>query len=327
MKFLYFSFFLMLSLNFFQQDAWSSHEFGFGVDSSVYANRKIMANPPLPMNKLSKGTYKLSVQPALITGEMDSDGDGGGGGGASNEMSEGEFEGYGGSIGYSYALTDKWGLFAIGMGSKVEGDFSYRGCSNTGGGCIDTVMSGAKVSSISLAVGGMYKFEKWATSLFAGPFVNKTTFSQSVRQTTNNVRNADFDMSGEKTGLGVLVGVQGDYQPFENFKFNPYLLIGFKISEDCGPYQVDQVRLADTSGRFLEHQSSPDCGGSGGTTTRQDRKFSYNHSFQSVGVNMVYVPWDLSVNLIAPFFDAFKSDEDPKVTLLTFSLSFGDFVR
>ena len=184
---------LILLSSIYHQRVFASHEFGFGIDSSAYANRKLLGNLPLPITKSTAGTYKLTIQPAHISGDMN-----GSDSGTSSGTRSGDFDGIGGGLGFSYAFNEKWGAFVIGVGSKVDGTFKHNGCSNTGGGCIETSMSNSSVNSYSIATGATYNFDKWETSLLIGSFFSYTRFEQTVVQKTNSVVNADFDMAGNK---------------------------------------------------------------------------------------------------------------------------------
>jgi len=89
-------------------------------------------------------------------------------------------------------------------------------------------------------------------------------------------------------------------------------------------YQRNGVDCQDTS-----PGSSSSGGGSGSSVSSSDNpKIGLIASVLTLGLNVIYIPWGLSINLTAPFIDPFLGEEiNPEITMLTFSWSFGDYAK
>jgi hypothetical protein len=311
-------------------------EMRFGVQAADYSNSKILANPPLPMNYLEEKTWKLNLQPALISAEIDRKGFG-----ESNTSKEsGDFNGYGGSFSYSYSFKEKWGLFGLVSGVSLSGDAKFeQGGGNCGPSLCDVVeITNSDSNFYNFGAGVTYQFwgkekDKFALPIFFGPNLTFAKTSQSVKGSRGGVTYADFDMEGSSAFIGLMLGVQGRIT-WDNFVINPFFITTQVLNDKCKTYDVTVIRTEDTTSISsgdpkLYDQSTDDCVTSDNSSGQGGRLFRYkDHSdLYSLGLNITYSPWNLTLNITAPFFDFFKDESDPKATLYTLSYSFGNFVK
>ncbi len=327
-----FSLFVMLAL--LAAPARAFHTARMGLDSADAAQLMMTANPPLPMMRMSPGTWKLTLQPAYFSGSpiQVEDADPG-------TVTSGDFNGFGGGVGFSYAWSERWGAYVIAQGAASSGNFSFGRFDNCAGDCFSFTVSNVK-SSFNIAMFGiMHQVlpgdddKRLSLQAFTGPMITRTKTSQTFVAVTGVIGSApddDFDMELDDFQFGWHAGAQAGYNLGKKFKINPYLLAAFPLGDSCATYDVPAIRATNPNGNPLSSQSDLACGGSVDNSppaTPRSVEVGLDEFEFTGGINLIYKPWGLTVNLTAPFLKKIDSDEGADIFLLTFSLPFGNFLK
>ncbi|MBI2071171.1 MAG: hypothetical protein HYT79_11285 [Elusimicrobia bacterium] len=323
----------LLSLSLIPHFTHGFHEAGLGIEASHFTNRLLMTNPPLPMLYYKKGSYRISVQPNFITGDLD----------VSDSLAQdtGDFEGFGGAASLSYAFADRWGLFLWGLGNALSGNFKHNVPSCGARGICTVDMKNTDASLVAVSGGLVYQLfggtdSGFSLPLFAGPSFMQAKFSQNIlnSDTTSGIRE-DFDMEASPTFSGFFVGAQAGIDIGKNLKLNPFFILGKTLGDECRSFNVTTIRVAGpgtSSDLDLANESTPECGGTTGTPPRartRSRFMGYDQSLSGAGLNIVFKPWGLSANITAPILKSglAKENRDPEVTTFSISWSFGNYVK
>lgn len=284
----------------------------FPAHAASTAMNMLFINPPLPLLKPRAGDWKVALQPYYFTGEVDPADTSSGFSGTRS----GDFKGWGGGVAYSRGLGEKWSLHLLVMGASVtEGDFRRV----DGAGTVD--MTGAKASYVMAAPMLARRFGRGRVTwgLFFGPTVTKLKVTSSVLETTGGAVKADWDAEISKTLPGPSVGLQAGFD-VGRFTLNPFAILGGSFG-NAGP-KPTAVRT-DSGGALLALAKGTGTGpaetavGTGGA---------------SLGVNVLYQPWGLSVNVTAPLLRKApiwreNASKGIEVTQFSLSWSFGSYQR
>jgi len=299
-----------------------------GLDSVDTAQLIMIANPPLPMLRMSPGSWKLAVQPAYFTGSpVQAEGSNPG------TVTSGDFDGFGGGLGFSYAWSERWGVYFIGQGAASNGDFRFGLFDNCTTDCFSFTVSNVK-SSFNIAMFGLMHQvipgdeKKLSLQVFSGPMITRTQTRQTFVATSGSTVNDDFDMELDNFQFGFHAGAQAGINLGKKFKLNPYLLAGFPFGGSCAEYDVPTIRVLSPNDP-LSSQSDLECGGSvTGAAANPPRNVEVGLTgFEFTGgINLIYKPWGLTVNLTAPFLKKLDA-EGADILLLTFSLPFGNYLK
>lgn len=282
-------------------------EVGLPVDAAITANARMLTNPPLPMVYYKKGTYKLNFAPYVFRGYIDGDSD-------ANTHDHADVQGGGGAISYSWAFKDRWGMYVYGMGSKLGA--SNITASATNGQPTSTVFGNTHASFVAVSVGLVHQFfgenfDGFALPVFAGPMLAKVHQDPThVMATTKNgatVQKDDYYVDVDNVQPGFMIGTQSAFNVGKNFQLNPFAMLAF-MSKSADP-NITNVK-------FQQSQAPPMA--------------TVQNGFGGFGLNLIYKPWNVSVNLTAPFITkAFKIDGAHGFQGNLFSLSwgFGNYVK
>lgn len=290
------------------------HSADFGIQSAAAANKFMAANPPLPMLRYPAGKFRLSLQPTFFSGRRDN---------PQIRGQSGNFRGYGGGIGASYAFADRWGAYAWGIGSALTGDFK-----NTAADFV-TQVKGVRATFMTASLGVVYQAlgrtdGGFSLPVFAGPTVTYARFAQTVVDgpiTDPSTINVDFDMESSQVYPGVLAGMQAGIPLGKSLAINPFFIGAWAIGPECRPYRVRQLRR-DVSG--LSNQGSPACGEISLDIQANKRFIEFPRTTLAGGINLSYRPWGLSLNATAPFLARLLAQsENTPMSLVTATFSFG----
>ena len=303
-------------------------EFNAGLDASALSIQYMMADPPLPMINHKDKTYKASIKPGYLTGDTEANYTYQGGG---TSLQEGSVSGpsLGGS--YSYGLSDKWGTFIWAVGTSLSGDFETK---QNGEASPSVFSRDAKINHVNLSAGMTYQFTKkeekgYAFSVFFGPYFPYYDFTQKYE---NQNEGLDIEIESSELFAGILIGAQWDINVGDKWGFNPFFIFGdtfgsnaffnpFGDSGECKGYKVTKENSGDWE---TANTGESDCG--------NRKEFLYDTQIGGLGLNLFYKPWDVSLNLFAPFinkyiFKIFYEGEDPSLFYLSFTWNYGDFLR
>ncbi|MBT3586759.1 MAG: hypothetical protein HN509_17745 [Halobacteriovoraceae bacterium] len=303
---------LVFLLNFFFCNQSQAQVFGvdIGVAGGLDMNTILLSNPPLPMLKVKEKTWKLAIQPTYYTGDSNFVGD------------VEKFKGQALAANFSKGLSKRWGWYSSLSANRFTTDIQF-------GGSLTTRDSLNDVKVNFLTTGGGLFFQVleqdgWIPSwtIQAGPFIKWVQMSQNVKKTNinSNENLIDYDMESSNFFGGLLIGGQIGWDVGENFAFNPFAFLQLPLTEECRSYKVKTIR----AGSFSDTQTGTCEGtpiGSAG-----EGKIDYSNFQISGGINIIYKPWDLSVNISAPFIRfAVEEGTDQDSTIITFSKSFGNY--
>jgi hypothetical protein len=286
-----------------------AHAQVFGVDIGVAGaidmNTILLASQPLSPLEYKEKTFTNSVQIGYYTGD------------SSFLVDRHEFDGYTASVFSSYAKTDRWGYYGSFNFNRyrTEVDFLPSGGEQE-------FLKDVKISFYTVGGGLHYKVYAqkegsfWPSLiLIGGPALKIVHYSQTVQRKTvsTDTLTVDFDMGDTELLPILMVGGQIGWK-LGNFLLNPYAFLQLPLAGECRPYEVRKIRQGD----FAETQGG-NCDGfdfSGEGNGEMD--FS---AFQIAGgVHLHYLPWELSVNVTAPFIRlAIENDfeQDSKIFSIT----------
>ena len=293
----------------------------------------MLGNPPLPMVKNVKDAYMATMQPAYITGEVTGMDDLG-------FQTTGKYDGFGGAFLYNRGITDKWGFYVFGLGSTVEGNFYYGEagdpCSSGSGGggnsanCVYT--NNAKATYFTLASGATYQLysntkKKMQIPIFFGPTISKANATGTVvTKLSNGPTDADWDFKADPLLFGLMAGIQFSYD-WGKFRLIPFFITNITLSEKCHKFEFTSIRKTPSTPASPDAQSSNECGS--GTRQGNDPEarlpLDFDQSDSSLGLNITYIPWNLTVNVTSPFIKESGKLSGNEVTVYTLSWSFGTF--
>lgn len=307
------------------------------------ANLNFILTSPFPLLYLDEGNYKVSFKPAYLDISFDQI--------TQNErfFLAGETEGYGVSVGASYAFKDRWGVWGFGFGGYYDGDLSrtVNECPVGSVECFDNDLTDISQTNLNLGFGLTYQIvrgEKNGFSLpvFFGPLVSYNNYSQSIRTSDAGTVVSDFDMRSDGMTLGLMWGVHAAVPlsiiPYVNrvefltrWTLQPYW-VGYRyIVNRCHDYDVKNVRAEDSSGLGLQTASTSGCEG--------ERQFSVQESevglrsiseYAGYGIAATYNPWNLTLQAlftVDPFGIEkrfFRQEEPAKFRYFSLSWNFGN---
>lgn len=280
---------------------------GFGLGPARDMDIILSASPPLPMIEVSKGVAKLSIKPTYFIGK--------------NEfiLFENKFKGGALAFNYSYVVTKKWGWY-------ISGQYmNYRGDHRTNILFSEIFIRNINANFFNLSGGIHYNISKQksflpSSSIIIGPLIKYVAIKQTYKRVggfnsdssihTNTV--LDFDMEANHILPSFLLGGQLNWNINKSVGINPFGFIQIPLTTSCKSYKVTNVRtdLEDTS-------SNAKC--------RNTNKTGLDFSTLNVsgGINITYIPWDISFNVTAPFIQfTVESYSEQTSTIISFSKSF-----
>lgn len=270
-----------------------------GLDGVWTAQSLMAANPPLPALHLPPGAWSLKLQPSFYTGEP---------GLSESEEAlytrDGDFSGGGAGACLSYAVTERWGWYLWGLGSKGSGsvDIAPRpSCS----GCAGQSLTGIESSAFTVSGGLLWQAvstRRYSAQVFVGPVLSRTTGRQRVQGSLSGSPIEDFDMEVTADSLGLALGAQAALPLGRSFQLNPFVLTAWFAGDGCEAFEVTGTRLDSAGWSSL---SSPDCAGAGA------RRIEAGESglALSLGLNLTYLPWNLSMSLTSPWLGPYLARE------------------
>lgn len=282
--------------------------------AGVWTAQGLMAaNPPLPMLRYSPGAWRVTLAPAYFFGEPASDSSGPG------HSVSGRISGGGAGASASYAFAERWGVYVWMLGSAAKGRVEAQPrptCATCARVKLDSIASSYQL----LTAGAVYQAAGetsggFTLPIFAGPLLSRSSSRQTVTRFDQTATLLDdFDMEVEDLSLGLALGAQAGIPVGRGFELNPFVMTGVFFRGDCRSYDVTRQ---GTNGGY---SSTSDSGCSGARHIRagEDRLLATG------GLNVMYNPWNLSLNATAPFLGRLIAGEDAKITLLTLSWSFGN---
>lgn len=230
--------------------AQSMDELTFGPQIAGMAASYILNNPPLPMLYFKQGTYKLTVMPANYKANFDATVTSPG----QVTHDSGKFTGYAAGAGFSYAFADRWGVYAMGIGSTLSGDYSNQLVSvaigNTG---FQDYGKNIQASFETLNVGLVHQCfgngEKGFTlPVFAGFGATHISVSQNITGDTVNVsahsatESLNFDMAVDHIFTGFFFGVEAGIPVGHNFQLNPFIIVTKQLGNACQKYTASNIQ-------------------------------------------------------------------------------------
>lgn len=292
---------------------YATHETVFAANAADTANNRLLGNPPLPMLRYAKSQWKLGLAPYYFTAEQDFTDPSPSG----EFIQRGNFSGWGLGGSASWAFAERWGLYLLGVGSRVTGrDLSYNGApSNPTAGNLLVLDAGA--SAITLSGGIVRQFFGGAESafvlpVFAGPMLKRFSYSHRVIESfPNGTIHSDYDVAGEGFDPGLLVGTQAGIELGKAWRLNPFFIFGMFFSEEI-PVDVTNVRT----------NTQPNNKQSNLNRLLSGEDVEGGNFFGGFGLNLAYRPWGVSANLTSPFLPSFN-DDNLKTTMVSISWAFG----
>lgn len=296
-----------------------------GALAAESANKVLLADLPLPMLYHKKATWKVGLRPYLYTGTADSNYSENG----FSNVRTGSFKGWGGGVTASYSFADSWAAYFFVSQSKLaSGDF--KNIQTTPQQNTTTILvTDNKASFISFNPGVTYQFygtqEGSAAAVFAGPVMILTKFNSSIRETDRNTGSVnDYDTECRLTTPGASAGVQAGFDVFKKFKLNPFAMLGWMKTQPITG-AVTRIRLAQI----------PDANPFNSNLASLQRGEQYDRGgvFGSIGLNAIYKPWGVSVNLLAPFVKETilkigkNTSDNFKITQISIAWAFGNYVK
>lgn len=255
----------------------------YGLKSAVYARNVIMGNPPLPLLFIGSGHAKFSIQPAYVTGSLKTNSNG--------SQMDGNFYGGGLALSGTIAISNRLAFYIMGMGAGLfKAGFTNTYGGSASGQSATLVMSQIKSDFATLNTGIDYalfggKTENvFSSSLFFGPTANYASLSQHVRLSNWDGTTAnEFDMKATKIFPGGMAGVQLGIHVLRILLINPYF-IGTVGGSRCFSYTASNI----TAPGSLETQHDTNC---------SDKQVNVSTVFQTLGLNVEFLPLNLSVNV------------------------------
>lgn len=280
-------------------------DFDFPVNAVASAGNALALSPPLPMLNFKQGDYKAAFQPYIFSGKVDCDGCQG-----PNDLITGDFKGWSGAASFSYAVYDNRGLFLFAMHNAVtSGDFNIDIYSGN-----DSLQVAVSQGSLDiLGAGGFFHYRMGRRATFGGfmgPMLAHPRFSLAVQESGGK---GDFDIEGDALFPGIMYGMQMGIDLGRSFNLNPFMMGGNWLHDM--EYSLGDVRRAPQY------------------STKGSKSISgYYNSFIGLGLNLVYKPWGLAVNVTSPFMGKVLSSSrltTPGIGVSTYSisLSFGRYQR
>ncbi|MEK7233290.1 MAG: hypothetical protein AAB268_05715 [Elusimicrobiota bacterium] len=272
----------------------------------------LAANPPLPMLRYSPGAWRVTLAPAYFFGEPASDSAGAG------HTVSGRISGGGAGASASYAFAERWGVYVWMLGSSAKGHVDAQprpSCATCARLKLDSISSSYQL----LTAGAVYQAsgdttEGFTLPVFAGPLLSRSTSRQTVTRFDQTATLLDdFEMEVEDLSLGLALGAQAGVPIGRGLELNPFVMTGVFFRGDCRGYDVTRQ---GTNGGFSATSDSG-CSGARQIRAGEDRLIATG------GLNVMYTPWNISLNATAPFLGRLIAGEDAKITLLTLSWSFG----
>jgi len=295
------------------------HETVFAANAADAANNRLLANPPLPMLRYSPGQWKLGVAPYVYEAnedflEMSPSG---------SYRQEGSYEGGGLGMTGSWAIAERWGVYALVVGNRTMGKNILRYDSQSSSPAQqDYFLSDAKATSLALSAGIVRQFfgeseDGFVLPVFAGPVVKHYNYSHRVIEKQNNgTLVSDYDVKGSGFIPGVLVGAQAGINLGKSWQLNPFAILGLLLTSEINA-TVPTVRV----------NNFPNAPGQGVNRLLSGEKPDGGDAFGGIGLNVVYRPWSLSLNVTSPFLPALIGSTDLKTNIFSLSWAFGNFKR
>jgi len=269
------------------------------------------------MLRWRKGDSQLTLKPYVFSGEQDFEDNMGG---LSTRIA-GEFKGWGAGGSYSRGLGERWAIYGFAIGTVVsDGNFAI---SKPGGETLKILDGKSSFQLVSVGFSRKYYAtgEKGFTlPVFFGVLLQRVRFEQRVQEFRDpgagGALYADFDMNATALFPGVMAGAQAGFDLGERFQLNPFFVAGAtSLNFD---YTNANIRVNTGAAR-----STLDKGLSGGEYTLE------SGFFVSGGMNLVYRPWGLAVNVTAPIVKKLllAATEDVDIAMFSVSKSFGSYPR
>lgn len=282
-------------------------------------------NPPLPILQNRKGNWKVSLQPALIKGDLNRTSPFASGGGSKET---GKYSGVGGATSLTYGFSDHWSVYLLAFGSSIKGDADFVESGNPASSDDPNNYRISKVKASFLGVGPALAY-RWGrpkdrgvtwSSFFGVNFVQHHYTATVHEFSPAGTLLADYDVKVDQTNPGPIVGLQAGIPIGESFTLNPFLMLGGDFGSTTKPTVTAQRTPASGTG------SSKSLGfiaaGQGPIVSQ---------GAANLGLNVTYRPWGLTVNVTAPFLatdiPVDKGGEDIRATEISVSWSFGDYIK
>jgi hypothetical protein len=239
---------------------------------------------------MKTGANRLAIQPGYVEGQINYISDSPSG----NFLTDGRFTGSGGAIAFNHAFSDSWGLFIMGLGDQVKGDFTYKQASGCTTNCAVTSMKDISASFMSIAAGANWTFAGGQTSdrisagLFFGPSYTSTTMKERFVYTDQSgTTTDDFDLKTTPSFMTALIGIQLGVGVTDWLILNPYFLTNMNLDDKkCRDYEVTQETVHGT----LAGHSTATCGGG------NDSKIDIKGDFSALGLNMIFPKIGMSLS-------------------------------
>ncbi|MDE2490784.1 MAG: hypothetical protein KGM24_08040 [Elusimicrobia bacterium] len=287
----------------------SAVELGTPINGAVSANAKMLTNPPLPMIDYKPGAYKVAVEPDYFVGRIDGDN------ADSGSHDHADLKGAGGAVSASWAFADRWGVYAYGMGSAVDASNITK--TPLAGSQHETAAFGNTHASFeALSVGIVRQFfgdgdDGFALPVFLGPMIAHVSMAPTHVVLDNYAggvtQHDDYDVSVDQFLPGVMGGVESSFDVGRSFALQPFALVAVMAKQPAP--NITNVRV----------QQSQDV-----------PQTTITHGYGGFGLDAVYRPWGVSVNLTAPLFDHLVNINGAtnfSGSLFSVSWAFGRYVR
>jgi hypothetical protein len=258
----------------------------------AYGHTIFMASPPLPSLGMRTEADRFGLQLGYVDGRV-----------ASrnpdpvtfqSSQLNGHMFGGGGAVSFGRAFSESYGVYLMGVGDNLAGEFNYANTTST------TYMRDVKSTSGTLAAGVAWTIlgiqeSPVALGIFGGPSVTFSSMSQKVSvYDGTGALSEEFDMKMTPMIFSALVGVQLGFFVTQSFYINPFATVSLPFTSQCQSYEVTSTSRAGT----LSGQSTSACGGqTNGVASTTDHKIDLKTGFQSIGVNLVFPGAGLVVGL------------------------------
>jgi len=246
------------------------------IEVADAVNNYSFANPPLPLIISKGGEYRTLLQPFIFDGKVKDE-----------PNHSATFKGQGLGAAFTYAFSERWGVYTFIIGNSMTGDFvSTEG--QPGSNQNRLTMNGARGTNGILGVGAVYR------GIFFGPAVFKQNVQIPVRETSAaGALIADYDLKVDRVAPGAFLGAQGSWDLNRWWAINPYIIAA--VGAGKAPFKIGEVRRNVTTVGDFSNMVLAD--GKGNVTTAGIAA--------SAGLNVTLRPYSLSANITAPILQRY----------------------
>ncbi|MBI2069738.1 MAG: hypothetical protein HYT79_03975 [Elusimicrobia bacterium] len=279
----------------------------------------IASDPPLPMSHYSAGQWRMTIKPTYFTvktARLASFKDQS----APGERWYGEsLGGSGGSLGASYAITEKRQIHGFVSAVSMTGSMSGTGSGEDAPASVkqndDTNLLQGPTQSYAVYLGGANNFlrsKQWSLVGFMGIFYSQTDSKTTWAEQAANGAKMGGTVEGNSKQFGPAFGFQADRNLGGLLRLTPFIYVGIPVVNDGDI----KIRIKESS----------NAGFAAGSEETLEAK---NFPLPSIGFNILYRPWGLGFSLSGALSSLYMPTiyEGLEMTRFSLTWSFGDYEK